>query len=92
MGDRHLEAAVRNNYADLLRANGEQEAVMTELKLAIAIFSDIGQRADDWEPEIWKLAEWSGEQRSAPHPRQENLLFFRNDYPIDCICPHQVGC
>jgi hypothetical protein len=58
MEDRHLEVAIRTNYADLLRASGEQEAAMTELKLAIAIFSDIGQRAEDWEPEIWKLVEW----------------------------------
>ena len=58
LGDRHLEAALRNNLADILRANGEQEAAMVQLKQAVAIFAEIGQNADDWEPEIWKLTAW----------------------------------
>jgi predicted ATPase/DNA-binding SARP family transcriptional activator len=58
LGDRHLEAALRNNYADLLRASGNIEAAMAQLKQAVAIFAEIGQQTEDWEPEIWKLAEW----------------------------------
>jgi len=58
LGDRHLEAALRNNFADLLRASGDSEAAMTQLKQAVTIFAEIGQQAEDWEPEIWKLVEW----------------------------------
>ena len=58
LGDRHLEAAIRNNHADLLRASGKAETAMVQLKEALTIFSDIGQRAEDWDPEIWKLVEW----------------------------------
>lgn len=58
LGDRHLEAALRNNHADLLRASGESEASMAQLKQAVAIFAEIGQQAEDWEPEIWKLVAW----------------------------------
>jgi hypothetical protein len=42
----------------VLRAGGQVLAAMTYLKLAVAIFAEIGQNAEDWEPEIWKLAEW----------------------------------
>jgi len=58
LGDRHLEAALRNNLADMLRASGQNEDAMAQLKRAVEIFAEIGQSVDDWEPEIWKLAEW----------------------------------
>jgi tetratricopeptide (TPR) repeat protein len=58
LGDRHLEAALRNNLADTLRADGQEESAMVELKQAVAIFADIGQNVEDLEPEIWKLTEW----------------------------------
>jgi tetratricopeptide (TPR) repeat protein len=58
LGDRHLEAALRNNHADILRASGDSDAAMAELKRAVAIFADIDQNASDREPEIWKLTEW----------------------------------
>ncbi len=58
LGDRHLEAALRNNLADQLRACGDQEAAMVQLKQAVSIFAEIGERAEDWEPEIWKLVTW----------------------------------
>jgi tetratricopeptide (TPR) repeat protein len=58
LGDRHLEAALRNNLADILRADGQEESAMVSLKQAVAIFADIGQNVEDWEPEIWKLVEW----------------------------------
>jgi tetratricopeptide (TPR) repeat protein len=58
LGDRHIEAALRNNLADQLRASGDEEAAMAQLKEAVTIFAEIGQRVDDWEPEIWKLVEW----------------------------------
>lgn len=58
LGDRHLEAALRNNLADLLRANHQDDAALLELKQAVAIFAEIGQKVNEWEPEIWKLVEW----------------------------------
>jgi len=58
LGDRHLEAALRNNLADVLRAAGKMQASIDQLKQAVVIFAEIGQNVEDWEPEIWKLAEW----------------------------------
>jgi tetratricopeptide (TPR) repeat protein len=58
VGDRHLEAALLNNQADLLQSMGEPEQAIEVLKQAVAIFAEIGQQAEDWEPEIWKLVEW----------------------------------
>ena len=57
-GDRHREAALHNNLADLLHAAGESEAAMSHLKQAVAIFADIGAEAGPMQPEIWKLVEW----------------------------------
>ena len=57
LGDRHREAAVRNNLADLLHAAGRHDDAMAELKLAVAIFAEIGEEGE-LEPEIWKLSEW----------------------------------
>jgi tetratricopeptide (TPR) repeat protein len=58
LGDRHLEAALRSNFADILRAAGDSEAAFEQLKAAAAIFAEIDQSAENWEPEIWKLVEW----------------------------------
>ncbi len=57
-GDRHRQAALENNLADLLRAVGRQDEAMEHLKRAVAIFADVGGRPDELEPEIWKLVEW----------------------------------
>ena len=57
-GDRHWEAALRNNLADLLHARGEKEAAMAQLKTAVTILAEMGQEAGQWQPEIWKLTEW----------------------------------
>ena len=54
-GDRHREAALRNNLADLLQAAGQPEAAMAQLKQAVAIFAEIGEPG---QPEIWMLVEW----------------------------------
>ena len=56
-GDRHREAALRNNLADLLRATDRPEESMEELKLAVALFAEIGEEGR-LEPEIWKLTDW----------------------------------
>jgi DNA-binding SARP family transcriptional activator len=55
LGDRHREAALHNNLADVLRAVGRKDEAMRHLKRAVTLFSEIGGAR---EPEIWKLVEW----------------------------------
>jgi tetratricopeptide (TPR) repeat protein len=57
-GDRHREAALHNNLADLLHALGQTEAAMAHLKQAVSIYAEIGVEAGTVQPEIWKLSEW----------------------------------
>ena len=57
-GDRHREAALLNNIADLLQATGQTEAAITHVKQSVAIYAEIGVDADEYQPEIWKLVEW----------------------------------
>jgi DNA-binding SARP family transcriptional activator/Flp pilus assembly protein TadD len=58
LGDRHREAAVRSNLSDLLRASGDQNGAMNQLKQAVSIFAEVGLDTGTWQPEIWKLVEW----------------------------------
>ena len=58
LGDRHREAALRNNLADLLHKAGRGEEAMAQLKQAVVIFAEIGVDAGDTQAEIWKLTEW----------------------------------
>jgi hypothetical protein len=57
-GDRHREAALRSNLADMLHAAGRSEEAMAHLKQSVAIYAEIGGEAGAWQPEIWKLTEW----------------------------------
>jgi tetratricopeptide (TPR) repeat protein len=57
-GDRHREAALHNNLADLFHAVGQSELAMAHLKQAVTIFAEIGAEAGAPQPEIWKLVEW----------------------------------
>lgn len=57
-GDRHWEAALRSNLADILHTMGQKEASMAQFKEAVTIYADIGQEIGDARPEIWKLTEW----------------------------------
>jgi tetratricopeptide (TPR) repeat protein len=57
IGDRHREAALHNNVADLLRALGREDEAMQHLKAAVVIFMDVGDPGE-MEPEKWKLVEW----------------------------------
>jgi hypothetical protein len=57
-GDRHREAALHSNLADLLHATGRQEEAMAHLKQAAAIFAQIGGPEGHLHHEIWKLVEW----------------------------------
>jgi tetratricopeptide (TPR) repeat protein len=56
-GDRHREAALHNNLADLLHAAGEPEEAMRHLKRAVAIFAEVGVEGEP-RPEVWKLVRW----------------------------------
>jgi tetratricopeptide (TPR) repeat protein len=57
-GDRHWEAALRNNLADALHHSGAEEEAMAQLKEAVTIYAEIGRETGEWQPEIWKLMEW----------------------------------
>ncbi|HET7377108.1 MAG TPA: tetratricopeptide repeat protein, partial [Anaerolineae bacterium] len=57
-GDRHREAALHNNLADLLHASAKSDEAMAHLKQAVTIFAEIGIEAGTMQPEIWKLTEW----------------------------------
>lgn len=57
LGDRHREAALHNNLADLLQASGRGQEAMVHLKAAARIFTDIGVEEQPL-PEIWKLVRW----------------------------------
>jgi len=57
-GDRHREAALHSNLADLFHAASNSEAAMSHLKLSVSIFAEIGLDAGTMRPEIWKLVEW----------------------------------
>jgi DNA-binding SARP family transcriptional activator len=57
-GDRHRQAALENNLADLLQETGHPAEAMEHLKRAVTLFVEIGGRPGELEPEIWKLVEW----------------------------------
>lgn len=57
VGDRHREAALHNNLADIHHDLGDTESAMEHLKRAVAIFGGIGEDAIA-RPEVWKLVRW----------------------------------
>ncbi len=57
VGDRHREAAMHSNLADLLRAAGRTTEAERHLRLSAAIFAVIGE-SGELQPEIWMLTEW----------------------------------
>ena len=57
-GDRHHEAALRNNLADLLHRAGRSDGAMEELKRAVTAFAAIGSEGDSLYPGVWSLVEW----------------------------------
>jgi 2-oxoglutarate ferredoxin oxidoreductase subunit alpha len=46
------------NLADQLHAVGRRDEAMVHLKRAVTLFADVGGRAGELEPEIWKLVAW----------------------------------
>jgi hypothetical protein len=59
-GDKHREAALHNNLADLMHGAGRGDEAMAHLKQAVALFAEVGVTGNElvWQPEIWKLTEW----------------------------------
>jgi tetratricopeptide (TPR) repeat protein len=57
-GDRHHQAALENNLADLLHASGRPDEALDHLRRAVTLFAEVGGRPGELEPEIWKLVEW----------------------------------
>jgi DNA-binding SARP family transcriptional activator/tetratricopeptide (TPR) repeat protein len=57
-GDRHHEAALRNNLADVLHQAGRQDGAMEELKRAVTAFAAIGSESESLYPGVWGLVEW----------------------------------
>jgi tetratricopeptide (TPR) repeat protein len=57
IGDRHREAALHSNLADLLHAAGRSDEAAEHIRSSAAIFADVGS-PDELHPEIWKLVEW----------------------------------
>jgi DNA-binding SARP family transcriptional activator len=57
-GDRHHEAALRTNLADLLHRAGRSDGAMEELKRAVTGFATIGSDGDALYPGVWSLVEW----------------------------------
>ncbi len=57
-GDRHREAALHSNLADLFHETGQTMAAMDQLKIAVRIYTEIDVEAGTMQPEIWKLVEW----------------------------------
>ncbi len=57
MGDRHREAALRNNRADLLHALGRNQEAADELTRSVVAFTDVGDDAGI-DPGIWRLVDW----------------------------------
>ena len=57
-GDRHREAAIHNNIADLLHAAGRADEAHRHVEQAVAILGEIGAEAGDLQPAIWMLSAW----------------------------------
>jgi len=57
-GDRHREAALRSNLADILHRDGRGEVAMKELKQAVTTFAAIGGEGEVLYPGVWSLVDW----------------------------------
>jgi tetratricopeptide (TPR) repeat protein len=58
-GDRHREAALHNNLADLLHTADQASAeAVAHVRESVAIYAEIGVEQGTVQPQIWKLAEW----------------------------------
>ena len=69
-GDRHREAALRNNLADTLHRAGRDDEAMEELKRAVAIFAEVGGHDDEPQPRrvaAGRVVKVPGTRRGAWH-------------------------
>jgi len=57
-GDRHLEAALHSNLADLFHYSGQIEQSREHLRTSVEILAEIGSEDTTIHPEIWKIVEW----------------------------------
>jgi DNA-binding SARP family transcriptional activator/Flp pilus assembly protein TadD len=57
-GDRHHEAALHANLADVLHKAGRPDAAIDELKQAAPTLAAIGAEGEDLYPGVWSLEEW----------------------------------
>ncbi|HVL80699.1 MAG TPA: AAA family ATPase, partial [Actinomycetota bacterium] len=57
MGDRHRQAALHSNLADLLHAAGRRREAEEQQLASVRLFAELGER-EGMEPAIWKLVEW----------------------------------
>ncbi|MBK9053564.1 MAG: AAA family ATPase [Chloroflexi bacterium] len=57
-GDRHWQAALHNNLADLFHRIGQTDQAMAQLKQSVTIYAELGRDGEMWQPEVWKLTEW----------------------------------
>lgn len=58
IGDRHRQAAVHNNLADLLHAMDRDEEANAHMVEAVTLFSSVGEPGELLQPQIWMLADW----------------------------------
>ena len=58
IGDRHKQAAVHNNLADLLHEAGRDDEANTHLVHAVKLFTGVGDPAELLQPQIWMLTDW----------------------------------
>jgi tetratricopeptide (TPR) repeat protein len=58
LGDRHREAALHSNLADLWHDLGEEAFSREHFRQSVLIFRELGEQDGNWQPEIWKLTEW----------------------------------
>jgi DNA-binding SARP family transcriptional activator/predicted ATPase len=56
-GDRHRQAALLNNLADLLHTQGREEDSRARLTAAVTMFAEVGDEPRR-HPEVWKLVQW----------------------------------
>jgi len=57
-GDRHRQAALENNLADLHHAAGRDDEAMEHLRRAVTIFTEVEGDPATRQPAIWQLVRW----------------------------------
>jgi len=58
LGDRHREAALHNNLADILHAAGQRDEAMELQRSAARLFAGVGASDGGLQPGVWRLVEW----------------------------------